>query len=121
MKISKITDRKFGLFILFLLLASCGYSDEGYSDEEKKIIKTCQESASRIDAYDETGKHYSKTTLGRRAILEVCAAKAELYVDGYRISKEFHVQDIRVYTLSVISEKRLTSIYKEAIKDGAKL
>lgn len=116
MKISKITDRKFGLFILFLLLASCGYSDE-----EKKIIKTCQESASRIDAYDETGKHYSKTTLGRMAILEVCAAKAELYVDGYRISKEFHVQDIRVYTSSVISEKRLTSIYKEAIKDGAKL
>lgn len=116
MEICKINAHKLVLLISFVLLASCGVSNE-----EKKIVRTCQESANRVDAYDEAGNHYSKTDLGREAVLRVCAAKAELYVEGYRISKNFYIQDIRIYRASIISDKKLTSIYKKAIKDGASL
>jgi len=103
-----------GFCVSLFVVSACGPSDR-----EKGIIEICQRSAGSIDAYDESGEHYSKTAMGKVVIRDVCEAKAELYVEGYRISSEFYIHDIKIYRSSIMSEKSLTSIYKKAIKEGA--
>lgn len=110
----KNTFRIIEYFTPLFLLASCGPSGH-----EVKIIESCKRSASTIDAYDEDGTHYSKTDFGSVVIRRVCEAKAELYVEGYRITRDFYPNDIDIFRVSLVSDESLTSIYKEAIETGA--
>ena len=100
--------------IVVALISSCG----GISDEEIAVYKVCANSVKHLDIYQKDGTHFSKTDVGKDFKLRICLARAELYIEGYRIGKTAKESDYKVYQLYLMSDRTVYDIYKELIKSG---
>ncbi|WP_434949643.1 hypothetical protein ACRWQL_00650 (plasmid) [Shewanella sp. HL-SH4] len=106
--------RKFILTICLIFLVACGVSEK-----EKMMRNSCIESAKLLDVYNQDGKHYSETSVGRISIRKICYVKVELYLAGYRIKKDININDIRLYRDTIDSNISLKSRYIRSIKAGS--
>ncbi len=96
---------------LVLSVASCGRSEK-----ESLAIKSCFKSGSKLDIYNEAGEQISKSEHGQRMLMDVCSAKARLYVKGYRVEIVVDEIDYRLWASSLVSGKDMDSIYIEIAK-----
>lgn len=105
---------RFLIIILFSLLAvGCGKSDR-----ERELYAQCVQSAQYLDMYDRTGDHLPKTDLGKRIISDVCNVKAELYVEGYRVSTEFYRRDVAIFQQHFLRDQSLRGLYLRSISNN---
>jgi len=98
--------------LLILFIAGCGVSEQ-----ESELYSSCLKSADRLDAYDSNGDHLPKTRIGKRLISDVCAVKAELYMEGYRVSTTISHRDIAIYQEHFLHDKDLKSLYLNSIRN----
>ena len=87
--------------IMVALISSCG----GMSDEKMAVYKVCADSVKHLDLYEKNGTHFSKTDEGERFEMKICLARAELYIEGYRIGKTAKESDFKVYQLYLMSDR----------------
>jgi len=99
--------------IMATLLSACGISDE-----EMSIYKECANSVKYLDIYQKDGAHFSETDVGREFKLRICGARAELYVEGYRIKKIARQSDYEVFQLYLLSDRQPYDTYKMLIESG---
>lgn len=99
------------LLIIFVLLAGCT------SEEESRLIQRCSDDFYGQGIYnEETGQKLtpkSDTSLYLE-VLGACRVKAELYIDGYRISPTIENNDLKIYLFKESSG--LKSYYKKKLK-----
>lgn len=104
---------RFLIIILFSVLSvGCGKSDR-----ERELYAQCVQSGQYLDMYDRAGEHLSSTDLGKRIISDVCNVKAELYVEGYRVSPEFYRRDVAIFQQHFLGDQSLRGLYLKSISN----